>query len=248
MTYVSLIAIGFIIGVFVLSTGGGGAAMYLGVLTSLFGLSAPVAASTSLLTAFPSLVVGAYGHYRKGNIRFKTGNHMLITAIPATIIGALIAPFIPEKIYTWIVAIILTVLGLQILIQLILPGKTKKEPKNINLKASMFGIVSGLMVGIAGLSGGGPIIAGLLVLNLDMIHAAATSAYVLVGTTGVGLLFHLSAGNIDWKVGISLMIGAIVGAFLAPTILSKMDPVKFNKYVKPIIAILLVIMGINMVV
>ncbi|MFD1470916.1 sulfite exporter TauE/SafE family protein [Companilactobacillus mishanensis] len=249
MTYVSLILIGFAIGLFVLSTGGGGAALYIGVLTTFFHLSAPVAAATSLFTAFPSLCVGAYGHYRTGNIRFKIGNKMLISAIPAAIVGALVSPYIPMKIYTWIVAIILTVLGIQILYSRFFSNK-KADAKtaHANLKTALFGILAGLMVGIAGLSGGGPVIAGLLVMNLDMIRAAATSSYILVGTTGVGLLFHLSTGNIDWKIGVCLMIGAIVGGLVAPKMLAKMDPVKFNNYVKPFIGILLVVMGLHMVI
>ena len=250
MTFLSLILIGFVIGVFVISTGGGGAAFYLGVLTSLFHLSAPVAAATSLLTAFPSLVVGAYGHYRTGNIRFKVGNRMMISAIPAVVIGAWIAPYIPIKIYTWIVAIILVVLGVQILIQHFFPSKSKdskKKSSNDAVKASIFGAISGLMVGVAGLSGGGPILAGLLLLNLDMVRAAATSSYVLVGTTGVGLLFHLSGGNVDWSIGLNLMIGAILGALVAPILLAKVNPVKFNNYVRPVIGVLLVVMGLKMV-
>ncbi|KIO94760.1 hypothetical protein N624_0874 [Levilactobacillus brevis] len=51
-----------------------------------------------------------------------------------------------------------------------------------------------------------------------MLPAAATSAYVLVGTSLVGLLFHLSANNIDWSVGLSLMIGAVLGALCRPTL------------------------------
>ena len=47
------------------------------------------------------------------------------------------------------------------------------------------------MVGIDGLSGGGPIVAGLLLMGLDMINAAATSAYVLIGTSIVGALLHV---------------------------------------------------------
>ncbi len=43
----------FLIGFFVISTGGGGAALYLGVLTGLCGLSAAHAVDTSLLTAIP---------------------------------------------------------------------------------------------------------------------------------------------------------------------------------------------------
>ncbi|MFC6290329.1 sulfite exporter TauE/SafE family protein [Levilactobacillus angrenensis] len=238
--------IGFLVGLLVISTGGGGAAIYLGLLTSVFGLAPAVAASTSLFTAFPSLVVGAYGHYRTGQIHFKVGNQMLMTAIPATVVGALLAPYIPNDVYTWIVAIILTGLGIQVLVKRFLIRQTK-APRHQSTQAAVYGLLSGIMVGVAGLSGGGPIIAGLLVLGLDMLPAAATSSYVLVGTSLVGLLFHLSANNIDWQVGIGLMIGAVLGAVCAPRLLMHVDPAKLNYYVKPFMGILLVFMGLRMI-
>jgi len=246
MEWLALIITGFLVGILVISTGGGGAAIYLGLLTSVFNLAPAVAAATSLATAFPSLIVGAYGHYRTGQIHFKVGNQMLIAAVPATIVGALLAPYIPTTIYTWIVAIILTALGIQILYKRFFSHQNKPA-QHQSIQAVLYGILSGLMVGIAGLSGGGPIIAGLLVLGLDMIPAAATSSYVLVGNTFVGLLFHLSAHSIDWSIGISLMIGAMLGAFCAPRLLAHIDPEKLNTYVKPFMGVLLVFMGLKMI-
>jgi uncharacterized membrane protein YfcA len=244
---ISLIIIGFLVGLLVISTGGGGAAIYLGLLTSVFGLAPAVAASTSLVTAFPSLLVGAYGHYRTGQIHFKVGNQMLMTAIPATIVGALVAPYISSVAYTWIVAIILTGLGIQILIKRFF-SHGNHPVQHQGIQAAIYGLISGIMVGVAGLSGGGPIIAGLLVLGLDMLPAAATSSYVLVGTSLVGLLFHLSANNINWSVGLSLMVGAVVGAFCAPRLLAKVDAAKLNAYVKPFMGVLLIIMGLRMLI
>ncbi|MCM6796786.1 sulfite exporter TauE/SafE family protein [Levilactobacillus brevis] len=245
--WLGLVLIGFLVGILVLSTGGGGAAIYLGLLTSVFGLAPAVAASTSLFTAFPSLVVGAYGHYRTGQIHFRVGNQMLLTAIPATIVGALLAPYIPGKLYTWLVALILMGLGLQILMKRFLSHNDRPAPHQ-RAQAAIYGALSGIMVGVAGLSGGGPIIAGLLVLGFDMLPAAATSAYVLVGTSLVGLLFHLSANNIDWSVGLSLMIGAVLGALCAPRLLMHIDPQKLNQYVKPFMGLLLIVMGLRMIV
>ncbi|MGX6427685.1 sulfite exporter TauE/SafE family protein [Levilactobacillus yonginensis] len=246
MEWVTLVVIGFLVGLLVISTGGGGAAIYLGILTSVFGLAPAVAASTSLVTAFPSLIVGAYGHYRTGQIHFKVGNQMLITAVPATVVGALIAPYIPNRPYTWIVAIILTGLGVQILVKRFL-SHNDRPAKHQSAQAAMYGVISGILVGVAGLSGGGPIIAGLLVLGLDMLPAAATSSYVLVGTSLIGLIFHLSANNIDWSIGLSLMIGAVVGAFCAPRLLAHVNPTKLNDYAKPFIGIMLLFMGVRMV-
>ncbi|WP_203639116.1 sulfite exporter TauE/SafE family protein [Levilactobacillus wangkuiensis] len=246
MMWLVFLIIGFLVGLLVISTGGGGAAIYLGLLTSVFGLAPAVAASTSLFTAFPSLVVGAYGHYRTGQIHFKVGNQMLMTAVPATVIGALLAPYIPNDVYTWIVAIILTGLGVQVLVKRFLTH-TNKPARHQGLQAAIYGMLSGIMVGVAGLSGGGPIIAGLLVLGLDMLPAAATSSYVLVGTSLVGLLFHLSANNIDWHVGIGLMIGAVLGAICAPRLLMHVNPEKLNYYVKPFMGVLLLVMGLRMI-
>lgn len=89
MTYLVLILIGLVVGTFVVVFGGGGAAIYLGILTGIIGLPAASAASTSLVTVLPSLILGSWTYYRHGQVKTKLGNQMLITAIPAVIIGAL---------------------------------------------------------------------------------------------------------------------------------------------------------------
>ena len=245
MDIVLLIFIGFLVGLFVISMGGGGAAVYLGVLTTIIGLEADEAASTSLVTAFPALVLGAFSYYRQGKINFKLGRRMLLSALPAVVIGSLVAPFIPNKIYNVIIGVILSVLGIQILLQVFErkhdDKSKKKEPHP--LMPIVYAIISGLMVGIGGLSGGGPIVAGLLIMGLDMVAASATSSFILVGLIFVGIVFHLR-GNIDWSHGIGLMIGSFIGAFLAPIILSHFNPEKFTKIVKPIMGIILLIMGV----
>lgn len=55
---VLLILVGLAVGVFVISLGGGGGAIYLGVLTALFQLPPANAAATSIVTALPALVLG----------------------------------------------------------------------------------------------------------------------------------------------------------------------------------------------
>jgi len=98
------------------------------------------------------------------------------------------------------------------------------------------------MVGISGLSGGGPVVAGLLIMGLDVVAAAATSSFIMVGMTFAGLIIH-PTGNIDWANGSGLMIGSLIGAFLAPILLSHVDTEKFTKIVKPVLGAVLLIMG-----
>lgn len=244
MEMVFLILIGILVGVLVISMGGGGGAIYLGILTSLFHLPASIAATTSLITAIPSLFLGAYGYYRQGKINFKIGNKMIISALPAVLVGSLIAPIIPKMVYTIIIGIILIILGIQILLK---HGSNNKEGENTsNLKAISYGLLSGLMVGIAGLSGGGPIVAGLLLMGLDMVNAAATSAYVLISTSIVGAILHISGGQVDWSVGIGLMAGSLIGASIAPLLMTKIK--RISIWLPPIMGILLIFMGIKTII
>lgn len=238
-----LIILGIIIGTIVIALGGGGAAFYLGILSSSFNLPPATAAATSIVTAFPSLVIGTIAYIHQGRVNFHLGNQMLIASLPAVIIGALISPYIPQQLYKWLIAIILVVLGVQIIIKQNLHSKQKKT--HGKFAAAMYGVLSGLMVGIAGLSGGGPVLAGLLILGLDTFNATATSSYVLVGMSFLGSIMHLTTGNIYWQAGIPLIIGAIIGAIIAPLLVNKLAKSKHVYLVQYFIAILLIIMGIK---
>ncbi|KGB51098.1 permease [Leuconostoc mesenteroides P45] len=242
MAFLSLLLIGTLVGIFVISMGGGGGAIYLGILTGIFQLPASVAASTSLITAIPSLLLGVYVYYRQGKINFKIGNKMLLIALPSVLVGSLIAPHIPKVLYTFIISIILIVLGVQILFK-----NNKRSHQavghNNNSQIAFYGSLSGVMVGIAGLSGGGPIVAGLLLMGLDMVNAAATSSYVLIGTSILGALLHVSNSPIAWTEGIGLMLGALLGAFLGPHLMQR-----FNKsaiWLPYVMGILLISMGLK---
>ncbi|KFI65972.1 hypothetical protein [Bifidobacterium cuniculi] len=63
--------------------------------------------------------------------------------------------------------------------------------------ASLFGVLSGLMVGVGGLSGG-------------------TTTVVLAVMSAVGFTTHLLASTIAWQVGATLTVGAVIGRVLTP--------------------------------
>ena len=239
-----MIIVGLFVGIFVISMGGGGGSIYLGVLTAVFNLAPASAAATSIVTSLPALAMGCWLYYRQGQINFHLGNTMLISAIPSVIIGALIAPFIPTKLYSVIIGLILFVLGIQILYKLHGNSKTKTQQQSKKLPL-IFGSISGLMVGVAGLSGGGPIMAGLLVLGASMIQASATSSYVLICMSIVGAIMHLSGGQVDWSAGFSLMIGAIVGAAIAPRLMKKFAVGRGALILNIFMGIMLILMGLK---
>lgn len=236
-----LIIVGVLVGTFVIALGGGGAAIYLGILSSAFHLSPAVAAATSIVTALPSIIIGTIGYIRQGKVNFRIGNQMLLASLPAVVVGSLLAPHIPTTLYKWLIALILIGLGVQIFFK-----KNNSTTINPNrFAASIYGIVSGLMVGVAGLSGGGPVLAGLLLLGLDTFNATATSTYVLVGMSLLGAAFHLTSGNIYWQAGIPLIIGTVIGALLAPFVVKFLSREGHGGHLNYVIAILLIFMGIK---
>jgi uncharacterized membrane protein YfcA len=103
--------------------------LIVGILTTIFHMSPAIAASTSLATMIHSMVIGAYSHHKQGTVNIKAGNKMLVYAAIGTIVGALLSPHIPENIYMLITAIILLLLGLQMLYQFLF-GKNNLNTKN----------------------------------------------------------------------------------------------------------------------
>lgn len=241
-----LIFLGFLVGAFIISMGGGGGSFYLGILIGVAHLSPASAAATSLFTALPALAVGTYSHYRTGNMKFSYGNKILVTALPATVVGSLVSGYIPVTIYNWAIAIILFGLGVQTILKSVGRGKSAANLKPWTVY--LFGVLSGLMVGIAGLSGGGPVMAGLLLLGLNMPQAAATSSYTLIALSIVGLGFHSTQGNINWQVGLLTMAGSLVGAAIMPRFLARFDPRKVTLILRPVMGILLVLMAVRFIV
>lgn len=239
-----LIVVGLLVGVFVISLGGGGGAIYLGVLTALFNLPPATAAATSIVTALPALVLGSWSYYRRGMINFHLGNRMLVAAIPSIFVGFWLSPWLPEKIYKLVIGLILAILGIQ-LVYKVYHQPTRKQTAS-KWGSVGYGILGGLMVGIAGLSGGGPITAGLLLLGVGMANASATSAYVLVGMSVVGALLHLTDGSVDWAAAGGLIIGSLVGALLAPpVILWLTKKPQRTLIIKLVLGVMLVLMGIK---
>jgi uncharacterized membrane protein YfcA len=242
MMTIYLTLIGLLVGICVIALGGGGGAIYLGVLSGVFGLAPATAAATSILSALPSLIIGGIGYYRQGKIDFHRGNQMLLAAIPAVLIGSLLSPHVPKLAYQWLIAIVLVGLGVQMLVT-----RKKQSHQSNHALPYVFGVLSGLMVGVAGLSGGGPILAGLMILGLNAYHATATSTYVLVGMGILGAVMHTTGGQVDWAAGLPMMIGAILGAGVAPLLVKRLYASPIARYIPKLIAILLIVMGVKTV-
>jgi len=248
---------GFLIGLLVSMFGGGGGGLYVPVLILIFGVTPQVAVATSLASVLPTSAVSTVSHFRQGNVDVRTGLILGIGGIIGTLIGANIANIIPPTLLQRILGLftlIMIIPMLRSLVQRYRKLKEKSEDKKETLTltgpkraiASIFGVTSGLLAGVFGISGTPPIIAGLYSLGLPAVMVVGTSVFVLIFNSVAGIGGFYLLGRLDLTLIILLGGGAAVGAFIGPILLKKINSKTFEKIYGPVILGTMVIFGLGL--
>jgi Predicted permeases len=256
MEIIALPLVGFLIGLLIISLGGGGGGIYVGILTAFFNVPPAIAAATSLATIIPTTTIGTISHWKAGNVNLHFGLVMMGGAVIGAIVGSLCSDLLPQSLYTKLTGILLLILGVQMLMAYLKKNKDKLKDEQITnyrhkasdtIKAVIYGFLGGVMSGLVGVSGTIPIVAGLTVLGCGALEMVGTSVFVLVGISIAGFIMHLSLGNVHWMLVGLLVVGTMSGAFLAPIILNRFSKDKLEKILPPILIVLTFVMGIIVV-
>ena len=249
-TYIALPFIGFAIGLALVSIGGGGGSLYLGVLTAFLGIPPAAAVTTSLATGLATTLMGSYSHWRAGNVNMSLGMTMLVSGTIAAVAGSLASNAIPEGAYTKICGVVLLLLAVQMVYAFLKRRREGERQPNQEpsasdtAKAVGYGVLGGLMSGIMGLSGGIPIVAGLMLLGCSSLETVGTSVLVIAGMSAISLAMHLATGVVDWLVLVLLASGAVVGAWASPRLLARVSKQRLELVLQPAVMVLCVVMGI----
>jgi hypothetical protein len=247
---------GFVIGLLVSMFGGGGGGLYVPLLTLLFNVPIQVAVATSLASIIPTTIFGAYAHHKQGNINVPIGLIFGITGILGTLIGVYFSTLIPSFILSKLFGILAIILVIPILFR-----KKKKENKHsdnpddlkiINLEkvsiSSIFGLLSGIMAGLFGVSGTLPVIIGLFILGFPANMVIGTSVFVLFFNAISGLFGHLAVGHVNFLLIILLGGSAAIGALIGPKLLKKIKTDVLDKVFKIFVISLTILMGLMMII
>lgn len=243
---------GFLIGLFVSTLGGGGGGLYVPVLTLIFGVTPQVAVATSLASVLPTTAAGALSHYREGNVNIRTGLILGIGGIFGTIIGAYIANMIPPTLLKKLLGAFMIIMLVPTVRSLFKRHKNKNEVKKESSKltgtrrvmASLFGVASGILAGVFGLSGTPPVTAGLYSLGLPAMMVVGTTVFVLIFNSITGIGTYLLLGRLDIPLILLLGCGSVIGAFLGPKLLKKINPKTFEKIYGPLTVGIMLISGV----
>jgi hypothetical protein len=247
---------GFVIGLLVSMFGGGGGGLYVPLLTLLFNVPIQVAVATSLASIIPTTIFGAYAHHKQGNVNVPIGLIFGITGIIGTLIGVYFSTLIPSFILRKLFGILAILLVTPVLFR----NKKKENNHNdnldylkiINLKkvsiSLIFGLLSGILAGLFGVSGTLPVIIGLYILDFPTPIVIGTSVFVLFFNAISGLFGHLAAGHINFTLIILLGGSAAIGALIGPRLLKRIKTDALDKVFKIIVISLTIFMGLMMII
>ena len=246
--------VGLVIGILVTMFGGGGGFFYVPILTLLFHVPTQIAAATSLAATLPTVMVGSIEHYRKGNINFKIGVIFgvagLIGALGGVYLSGLISSALLQKLFG-VYAIILT-------IPMIISSRKRSKKTNDEVMktpslttskiilSSFFGIFSGIMAGLFGTSGTASIVAGLYILDLPVTVVVGTSVLVVLFNAVSGFAGHMIVGQFNLSLVLLLGIGSVLGAFVGPRILAKINVQTLEKVYGVLFTLLVISFGLIM--
>jgi uncharacterized protein len=239
--------------------GGGGSVLALPVLVYVMGIAPKPAIAMTLVIVGTVSLLGSIPHARRGNLNFKVVGIFGTSTMLGAYLGARVAtlPFITS-------AFQMILFGLSMLIAATLmlyrSAKAKPEVSEAGLDAIQYvkpvckycwlwlmteGIAVGVLTGLVGVGGGFAIVPALVLLgNIPMRQAIATSLLIIACNSVAGLLGYLGHISLDWTLTVSFTFlagcGTLIGTYLAQFVSARQLQTGFAYFLLAVAAFVLV--------
>jgi uncharacterized membrane protein YfcA len=233
--FLSLI-FGGVIGLSLGLLGGGGSILTVPVLIYIIGEGVHTATGTSLAIVGSSALLGAFFHYRKGEVRLKSGIGFGVMSMVGAVPGVLLNRIVAGN----IILILFSILMMAVALDMLRTKPASKEPENRVpcetytlkdwLKMLSIGLFVGVLTGFFGVGGGFLIVPALVLLgNFPTHQAVGTSLLVIAMTSFSGFLSHLSFGGIDLTIVSFFVIGGFFGVLSGTSFANRVSGRQLNR-------------------
>lgn len=246
-----------VVGLLVGMTGAGGGALMTPMLILLFGVTPTAAISSDLVASVIMRPIGAGVHMRAGTVHRKLVLLMASGSVPAAILGSYLLSLMGNSASD--VKHIELILGTALLIgaaAMVLrfaldrrAGEARNDlihhitPKP--LVTVLIGVVGGVVVGLTSVGSGSLMIVLLLfvypsISAKQLVGTDLTQAVPLTLAAAIGALIF---GNVEFGLTSSLIIGSVPAVFIG-SLLSSSVP---DRYIRPVIAFVILASGLKYV-
>jgi uncharacterized membrane protein YfcA len=226
------------VGILVGMTGIGGGSLMTPMLILVFGVTPVTAIGSDLAYAAVTKTVGGYKHWKQRTVDFKLSSWMAVGSVPAAIFGVYVLTLLEdwlgsdfEDVVIVLLAGALFLTGVATLIRSFLKRMHERERDTIEMDrrhkvaAVLLGLSVGFVLGVTSAGSGALIAVGLILLfrltpqrvvGTDVFHAA-----ILLWAAG---LAHVTAGNVDFGLVGTILLGSVPGVWLGSHWSVRVDP------------------------
>lgn len=233
------VAAGFI------NTFAGGGSMLVVPFLIFIGLPANVANATNRIAILLQNVVSVSSFKQKKILDFKTDYKLLIPVTLGSIVGALIAVDIDEAIFKKVIAGLLVIMFFMLLLNpdaWVKANADKAKMKQLWLRNLIFFFI-GIYGGFIQIGIGFFLLAGLVLgCGYDLLKANAVKLFIVLFYTIIALAIFIYNDLVDFKVGLILACGNMLGAWLGVRFSVKWGA----KYIRYFLLVILVIVAIRL--
>ena len=228
-----------------INTFAGGGSLLVVPFLIFIGLPANVANATNRIAILLQNVVSVSGFKQKKILDFKTDSKLLLPVALGSIVGAFIAVDINEEIFKKVIAGLLIVMFFMLLLNpdaWVKANADKAKMKSLWLRNVIFfflGIYGGfIQIGI-----GFFLLAGLVLgCGYDLLKANAIKLFIVLFYTVIALAIFIWNDLVDFKVGLILACGNMLGAWLGVRFSIKWGA----KYIRYFLLAVLVIVAVRL--
>ena len=224
----ALIGFGLGVGVLVGMTGIGGGSLMTPMLILVFGVMPTTAIGTDLAYAAVTKTVGGYKHWKQRTVDFTLSSWMAIGSVPAAILGVCVLTLLEdwlggdfEDVVIALLAGALLLTGIATLIRAFLKRMHERERDTIEMErrhkvaAVLLGLSVGFVLGVTSAGSGALIAVGLILLfRLSPRRVVGTDVFHAAILLWAAALAHLVAGNVDFALAGTLLVGSVPGVWL----------------------------------
>lgn len=238
-----LIVAGLMVG-FINTLAGGGSIISLSILM-LLGLPAPLANGTNRIAIAIQTATATASFKQQKVLPLKKAIYLSIPAVIGSIIGAWIAVDISESILEKAIGVIMLLMLVFILYkpQKYIYGRVEVAERPLNWKCYLVFFLIGLYGGFIHMGVGYFLLMGIVLgAGFDLVKGNAIKVFIVLAYTPFTLLVFMYNHLVDWKFGLILAIGNVVGAFVA----SRLAVSKGVVFVKWVVVIVVLITAADM--
>jgi uncharacterized membrane protein YfcA len=229
-----LTAAGFVVGVVTGMSGIGGSSLLAPILILFLGVKPTIAVGTDLLYSVPMKALAAFAHVRQGTIDRRVILVLTAGGIPGSLLG--LAAFSALRLHLGrteldhlirhaIGIVILTAAAAALVLHLVSLRQAKASAARHPAWIVTIGFVVGFLVALTSI-GSGSITLPLLLLVLPAVSLRALIGSEIVFAAliiPVSALGHSAFGDVDVKLVLSLVLGAVPGAYLGSRLCARLN-------------------------